>query len=239
MDVIFSGGVSVMLATDETDNNKNKAPINERRYSFSSISAIVAFALLVGLGVVMPSKSSFADDFAYVLSGSDRNVAVISRDANTVVDNIRVGLDPRDIAITPDGSFLYVPNFAHNTVSIISTATNTVVATVGVSAWPAGAIVSPDGSLVYIVHQSQFISVISTATNTVVATIDVGNSVAGIAFQPLVFTPDSEFAYVVVPYMGVKVISTATNTVVDTIANAFVGIPMAIAITPDGSQAYV
>jgi len=225
------------MTKEGTDQNTNKASISKRR-RFSSIRAIVAFVLLVSLGVVMLSKSSFADDFAYVLD-ADRNVAVISRETNTVVANIRVGLDPRDIAITPDGALIYVPNLAHNTVSVISTATNTVVATVGVSDRPVAVVITPDGSLVYVVHNSQFISVISTATNMVEATVDVGNLVAGVAFKPLVFTPDSAFAYVLVPFQGVKVVSTTTNSVVDTIPNAFVANPLAIAITPDGALAYV
>jgi len=226
------------MANEGADDKFNKASLVGRR-RFSSIRPTVAFVLLVSIGALMPSRGCLAAGFAYVLGG-DRNVAVISRDTNTVVTKVGVGLDPRDIAITPDGSFLYVPNFAHNTVSVISTATNTVVATLGVLDRPLQVFITPDGSLVYVVHQSQFISVISTATNTVLTTIALSNVVGGPGrFTPLAITPDSAFAYVLVSYGGVQVISTATNTVVGTIEGTVAAFPNTIAITPDGSQAYI
>jgi YVTN family beta-propeller protein len=184
----------------------------------------------------------FADGFepaplpaqVYVLDSGERNVTVISTKTNTVVTNIRVGLNPTDMAITPDGALIYVPNLGHDTVTVISTVTNAVVATVGVGAQPWRVVVTPDGAFVYVTHEGDtIVSVISTATNTVVDTIGVGNARAILAF-----IPDGTLAYVLVPFVGVQVISTVTNTVVDTIVDPFVW-PAGIAITPDGAFAYI
>jgi YVTN family beta-propeller protein len=43
------------------------------------------------------------------------------------------GVQPWEVAITPDGTGAYVPNFLSNSVSVIDTAINTVVATVGLA----------------------------------------------------------------------------------------------------------
>jgi YVTN family beta-propeller protein len=96
--------------------------------------------------------------------------------------------------------------------------------------------VTPDGTRAYAVSASG-VSVIDTATNTVIgAPIQVGT------FIPLLIgiaiTPNGSSVYVANNGSGtVSVIATASNTVVDTIP---VGTnPSGIAITPDGTHAYV
>ena len=62
---------------------------------------------------------------------------------NSVTATINVGLDPHDVAITPDGAFAHVPNQADNTVSVIETAGNTVTTTVDVGSGPRGVAITP------------------------------------------------------------------------------------------------
>jgi YVTN family beta-propeller protein len=57
-------------------------------------------------------------------------VSVIDTATNTVTGlPIAVGILPRGVAVTPDGSEVYVTNTGSNTMSVIDTATNTVVGT--------------------------------------------------------------------------------------------------------------
>ena len=43
------------------------------------------------------------------------------------MSNLKVGADPVNIAITPNGATAYVANAGSSSVSVINTATNTVV----------------------------------------------------------------------------------------------------------------
>ncbi len=43
---------------------------------------------------------------------------------NTVVSTVPVGLNPRGVAVTPDGALVYVTNAADNDVSVIASATS-------------------------------------------------------------------------------------------------------------------
>ena len=100
---------------------------------------------------------------------------VISTATNTVVATIPVGLDPRVVTFTPDGTRAYVANFGSNTVSVIDTATNTVVGTIPVGIQPTGVVITPDGTAAYVTNTvDNTVSIINIATNTIVSTLPVG-----------------------------------------------------------------
>lgn len=129
----------------------------------------------------------------------------------------------------------YVANATDNTVSVIDTSTNAVTATIPVGNFPTGVVFSPDGARAYVTNQSDgTVSVIDTASNTVTATITV-EAGGGNLFMPAI-TPDGKNLYVPDINNGLFVVNTATNKVVATIPGA----PgVAVAITPDGTRAYV
>jgi YVTN family beta-propeller protein len=81
--------------------------------------------------------------FAYVANRNSNTVSVINTGTNTIVDTVPGLSDPREIAITPDGSRAYVANISNATVSVINTANNTVVATLSVGFGPAGIAITP------------------------------------------------------------------------------------------------
>ena len=84
---------------------------------------------------------------------------------------VRVGSDPVQAVLTPNGTTAYVLNTGAGTVSVVNTATNSVTATIKVGLLPGHAAVTPDGSSVYVTNTgSGSVSVISTATQSVVAT---------------------------------------------------------------------
>jgi YVTN family beta-propeller protein len=131
----------------------------------------------------------------------------------------------------------YVANFTDGTVSVINTATNSAVATIPVPNGAVAVAVTPDGTRAYVVGNG-VVSVIDTATNTVVGSpIPVGSFRFGLLVG-IAITPNGSSVYVANGGSGtVSVIDTASNTVVDTISVGTT--PSGIAITPDGTHAYV
>ena len=129
----------------------------------------------------------------------------------------------------------YVTNAFDNTVSVINTSTNTVTATIPVGFFPLGVVISPDGARAYVTNAGDCdISVIDTASNTAIATVGLGDTEPGFP----AITPDGKSLYIPDVFRGnVLVLSTSTNTVTATIPMS--SGPFAVAITPDGSRAYV
>ena len=132
------------------------------------------------------------------------------------------------------------------TLSVIDTATNSVVGSpiaVGASS-PIAIAITPDGTRAVVANfDSDSVSVINTATNTLIgAPLIVGSRPRGVAI-----TPDGTRAYIA-DYgggpgpgggvAGISVIDIATVAVVGSPIDPGVR-PFNIAITPDGTHAYV
>lgn len=141
---------------------------------------------------------------------------------------------------------LYVANEAAGTVSVINTETDTVVgAAITVGSRPQAVVISPDGKIAYVTDQgSGTVSVIDTETDAVTTTITVGQKAESIP-DGEALSPDGTTLYVTYGYRPgseigpgeVAVIDTATHQVTNRIE---VGDePAGIAVTPDGTKAYV
>ena len=112
----------------------------------------------------------------YVLNRTAGTVSVINANTNTLVDTnpIRVGTNPEQIAVSPDGSQVYVTNSGSNSVSVINTATNTLVGeAIPVGSTPMGVTVSPDGSILYVANSDDLITIVDTKTRTVIGTMQI------------------------------------------------------------------
>ncbi|MBN1238126.1 MAG: YncE family protein, partial [Gammaproteobacteria bacterium] len=150
-------------------------------------------------------------------------------------------------AVSPDGAFVYVPSggstVEEGSVYVIDAATNTLDAEIEAGIRPVAVAFTPDGAFAYVANQwESSVSVVDTATLDIVATVRVGFLPSSIAMAP-----DGTFAYVANLGPGglgapgavdtVSVIDTSTNTVEAVIDVS--PIPVDVAITPDGSRAYV
>jgi YVTN family beta-propeller protein len=197
----------------------------------------------------------------YVTNGSSNTVSVVDTATNMVVATIPLGGGPAGVAVTPDGKHVYVAAATAplllGQVSVIDTGSNTVVATVtGVGQNPVEIAITPDGRYAYVTFRppqesGAGVSVIATASNTVVATVGVGFYYTGV--HGIAITPDGKHAYVSnitaktvmgnpVPIQEVSVIDTASNTVVASVQGSggqVVLLPGGVAVTPDGTRAYV
>lgn len=135
------------------------------------------------------------DRFVWVVNPDNNSVSVleVGGDVNIKRKEIKVGKEPRCLAITPDNSRVYVTNMESGNVSVINAVTRKLIKNIKVGAEPFGCALTPDGSKLYVANfSSESVSVISTTTNKVIKTIqNVGPFPRGIAI-----TADGSRAYV-------------------------------------------
>ena len=152
---------------------------------------------------------------------------------------ITVGTNPSAIAITPDGRKAYVSNYNENgagTVTVITLATG-ATSTISVGNGPYGVAITPDGAKAYVANQHDgTVTPITIATNTAGAAISVGPG--GARTDWVAASPDGSTVYAA-NYATDEVVPIAVAS--NTAGAAVTGIthPNAIAITPDGSTAYI
>lgn len=161
--------------------------------------------------------------------------------------------------------FAYVTNQADGTVSVLDTAHNTVVTTVPLgppaSAVLGGVAITPDGTRAYVTNRSGYVGagltcgtgspktilawVLDTVHNTPVACVAIAETFGG--GVGIAITPDGTRAYIAGHHGSqsfnttpvIFVLDTVTNTVLARIVDARIQNPFGMAITPNGSHAYV
>jgi YVTN family beta-propeller protein len=176
--------------------------------------------------------------YAYVTDGEAESVSVIETGLRHNVATIKkVGEDPFGIAITPDGKYAYVTDRGSNKVAVISTQAKEVVKSITVGLEPTGVAISPTGKFAYVAnHADNTVEVINTETMAPAPgePIKVGEGPMGIEFIP------GGTAYVV-DEIGkeVSAINTATMGVTKFPLSPKSGEPQGIAISPDGTEAFV
>jgi YVTN family beta-propeller protein len=203
--------------------------------------------------VFVPESSYFAESL-WIISAED-----ITEEGYAPSSSIPTGMDSVAVGVTPDGEYAYVVNKGDNTVSIVSIAQKSVVSTIDVGESPHHIAISPDGQYAYITNRGidSTVSVIDTelalssplsAVSTVEITADPPKGIA--------VTPDGQYAYVAtgvgdVTGNQVAVLDLTKKREVDTdddpsngitpivLYETTQGAPKAVAITPDGTYAYV
>jgi YVTN family beta-propeller protein len=164
-------------------------------------------------------------------SGTVTPVDLVTRKAGRA---IRVGADPRAVAVAPDGKTAYVVNSGSGTVTPISVATRRAGPPIRVGTDPQAIAITPDGGTAYVVNSgSGSVTPINLASRRAGRPIPVGASPRAIQI-----TSDGQAALVLDwGSAAVTEISTAHRQVC---ARIPVGsFPFALTIAPDGSTAYV
>ena len=128
----------------------------------------------------------------------------------------------------------YVASTTADVVTVVDTSTRAALTTIAVGNMPTGVAMGADGAHVYVTNSgSNSISVVDTATDSVSATIPLTSR----PFKSAV-TPDGAWLYVTAADGAVHVVDTALNQDVRSIpVGSLEGGD--IAISPDGSRAYV
>jgi len=187
---------------------------------------------------------------AYVTNSRSNTVTPIELATNTPLSEITVGGGPSAVAITPNGKTAYVTNELSGTVTPIKIATNKPGKEITVGKYPTGIAITPNGKTAYVTNAGcgcglggGTVTPIEIATNTPGKEITVGVAPSAVAI-----TPDGTTAYVT--NLGnafglgggtVTPIEIATNTPLSeiTVSRFVQPRPTGVAITPDGTTAYV
>jgi len=181
----------------------------------------------------------FADTGNDTVAVIDSAALQVSNYANPAETLIPVGVNPGDLAVTPDGSQVWVADTGPQTgqpslgqITVISAANDTVTSTLNLRSDPRTIAFSPSGATAYVTTGAG-LYVIDTATRTVTAVIGGLGSPQGVAVSP-----DGKTVYVTNTVQGlVDVISAATNRVTGTIR---VGqLPWQLALSSNGGTLYV
>jgi YVTN family beta-propeller protein len=171
-----------------------------------------------------------------------------------VLATIPVGMEPKWVAVAPDGTRAYVTMSTQSSppegaVAVIDAATNTLTATIAVGILPTGVVVAPDSAHAYVPNLQPgggVVSVIDTTRNAVVDSITVSpprTLPLGIAI-----TPDGCELYVVAEIAaGPDEIGKGALKIIDPKTRAIsASVPLSpcesgvsfVAITPNGRFAY-
>lgn len=198
-----------------------------------------------------PTRATVTRDGArvYVANTGGNSISVIDTVTNAVVATIPTINRPTAVAVTPNGAEVYVLETG-GVLEVIDTALigTESVSTIdsisfgvpGFNQFGTSIAIQLDGSRAYVVV-SGALHVIDTATLEVLGSIDVGASPSRV-----VISADGTRAFVTSSFGAdslmfsgqVIVIDTATNVVLNSILLPGL-VPDSIAITPDGSRAYV
>jgi YVTN family beta-propeller protein len=146
---------------------------------------------LVGLGVAAQKKATGASkgskaatsnhhSTTIALTPDETRLVVVNREANSVsiiqvkdaqgndvavkLDEIAVGLEPRCVAVHPNGQVAYVTNGISGTVSAVDLVLGRVAKEVPVGTEPRGCALTPNGNLLYVAnHTEGTVSIIVTS----------------------------------------------------------------------------
>jgi YVTN family beta-propeller protein len=169
-----------------------------------------------------------------------------STNAGTSIVTGTIGIEPNDMAVTPDGTKALVAEGASNQVQIITVSTDKVAKTVaipevaGTKSRPDALAITPNGLTAYVVD----------GANSLVYPLTISSGVLGTGIAigaqgdpgAIIVTPDGKKVYVAnYSAHSVSVITTASNTVTATVAVGAgeTGKPIALAVTPDSVHVYV
>lgn len=151
---------------------------------------IVPLALLCGVlaGVTIRAASE-ATQPAEPVRGSEGRLLVLNKEDDTLMvfdepthkrlATVKVGDEPHEVAVTPDGRKAYVANVHDRTISVVDLKTYGVVATLRPehADYPHGMAISPDGSRLYLTSEgSHRLYVIDTVRDVVERSITISQA---------------------------------------------------------------
>jgi YVTN family beta-propeller protein len=207
-------------------------------------------------------------DRAFVSNHWSGTVFVLDLQSRVVTDTIAVGSGPSGMALTQEGNFLYVANSFSNNLSVIDLRNMSEVRRLPTGDFPIAVGVSPDGSRVLVTHRRSRKDGFRKPPVTEVTVIDPGTQrivtrlpfTSAHLFENISFTPSGDLAvftlvrpknlvpstqiergFMITEGIGVLQLSGEMKSVQLLLdePNDYFPDPFDIAISPDGSTAYV
>ena len=185
----------------------------------------------------------------YIANIDVNTVSIVDPSTKEVMDEIPVGKEPRQLALSPDGKTLYVSTMYSNQIDVIDLKKKKVTDSIPTANEPFGLVTSADGTTLYVAnYRSSSVSVIDLQEKKTTKTIQVDERP-----HTLTMTKDGQKIYVPHYLSGkISVIETNENTVASVIKLAdspdqndpkvSQGIPNKLeqfVIAPDGKTAWV
>ena len=171
----------------------------------------------------------------FVVNSDSGSVSALDTHSEQKIGELLVGVSPRSLAVSPDGSRLYVTS--EGTVSVVDAARLVVLATIAVGAESYGVVSDPRGQFVYVASSaSATIEVIDVSLGQVIAAIPVAPRPKGLAVSA-----DGSWLYATHFLSGeVSVIDLRQRTVLRLISTgADSNMAQKIAIHPTNGRAYL
>ena len=194
----------------------------------------------IPLGRGKPNRIVFHPDgkLAWVVYDTSRDLGVIDAEARKLVQRVKIGGNPYNLAFTPDGHHLLVLDWSSDTsgdeVIFYDLKAEKIDGRVEVSTWPAHSVFSRDGKLVYVSGETAGdVTVIDVAARTIVTRIVHGGGDA----MGLALAADGKTLYAAAgENKAILKIDTATHKTVGQIA--LPGIVHEATLTLDGKFLY-
>jgi len=207
----------------------------------SDLPRVPAFGISVGSDPFAGPQSSSAvattpDGRLIVAVNPDSDsVSVVDAESSTILAEIRVGDDPRTLAITPDGVHALVTNSGDRTVSAVDLSAFEEVALWPVGDKPYGVVT--DGVNAYVTEfGTGKLRSIELASGTTVGEIDAGAFPSGLAL-------DLDGGRLLVTHLfdgDITIVETNSFTTRQTISTGpDNNVSQSVSVSPDGTRAYV
>jgi YVTN family beta-propeller protein len=195
----------------------------------------------IALGQGKPNRIVFQPDgkLAWVVYDKSHDIGVVDAETRKLVKRVKIGGNPYNLNVSPDGRFLYVLDWSSDTsndeIIVWDLKGERIEWRLEVSTWPAHSVFSRDGRLVYVSGETAGdVTVVDTTTRTAVARIIHGGGDA----MGLALSPDGKTLYAGAgENKSVLKIDTATNKQVASIAVP--GVVHETTLTLDGKFLYV
>jgi len=208
-------------------------PVHAYNVTFSGRTQSGALLRAVHAAVVIAPAQTLPP-LAYAANFMDNDVTAFDPATGTIVQNVTVGENPGDVALTPDGRRALVANQGSNDVSVVDTQTMKQIARIKVGKVPATLRITSDGATAWVSNNAD-----NTIQPIDITRLKAGKAVAvGRSPQELAISPDGTTVYVVNQndnaVMPVDARTGRTGAPMATGAK-----PLGIALSADGRTAYV
>ncbi len=171
---------------------------------------------------------------AYAENFFGNSVTPIDLATGVAAPEIHVGEEPRDAAISPDGTRLYVANLGAGTISVVDTEAQRTIADVKVGSSPNGLALSDDGKTLWVANADDAtVQSIDTRSLAAAPPISAGRTPRVIAIAPggAMLYVSNQGSNTITP---VDLRSRSAQPAIAVGAR-----PTGLAVTPDGKRLYV
>lgn len=179
------------------------------------------------------------DYYVYIVNQGNGTIATYDLETGVFISSLSFGGNLQSLSIESSGTIGYVTDTLYGTFRPIDIQNNRFSNPVQVGAKPKALVVTPDRKKAYLASES-FNTVFPIDLTTAIPT--VGNPIAvGPVPTAMALSPDGKKGYVVAGYSQVNIIDLETDTL-DPASPIWIpgaSFPQCIALTPDGSTAYV